>query len=145
MSLALNGARHGHFDSRVGTDKEAYRAYLNSAITEQMDPMGYSTQVFVARDNASRVGASVVTKAIGTPGIGVEIAMIAIKHEHRGKGFGSIILEALMGHYLPTMSVYARCLPASRNFHEMLLKRGFSEVGLSEKSVILRHGAIGPF
>ena len=144
MSLALNGARHGHFDPRVSTEKEAYRAYLNSAITYQTDLSGYSTHVMVAYDNASRIGATVVTKAVGTPDAGVEIALIALKNEHRGKGYGADMLDVLMNHYLPTMSVYARCFPASEKFHQMLLRRGFSEVGQSGKSVILRHGAIGP-
>lgn len=144
FSLAQNGARHGHFDPRINTDKNAFRVYLNSAISKETDPRGYPTQVFVVHVDDARVGAVVATTAIGTPDVGVELALIAIKNEYRGKGLGSKVLDAFLNHYLPRGSVYARCLPASDKLHQMLLRRDFAEVGLSGKSVILRHGAIDP-
>lgn len=142
FSLAQNGAHHGHFDSRVNTDKNTFRAYLASAITRQTDLRGHPTQVFVARLAGTRVGAAIVTTAIGTPDTGVELALVAVKREFRGHGHGHAMLEALLHHYLPLGSVYARCLPASGTFRQMLLKRDFSEVGHSGEGVILRHPAL---
>jgi GNAT superfamily N-acetyltransferase len=145
MSLAQNGARHGHFDSRIISDKAAYLAYLDHAVKTGRDPRGYETSVSVVIRDGHRVGATVVTEAIGTPDIGVEIAMISIKPEFRGQGLGRQILDALIDKYLSLRSVYARCLPASKRLHDMLLRRDFSEVGMSQQSVILRHPPVRGF
>jgi GNAT superfamily N-acetyltransferase len=145
MSLAQNGARHGHFDSRITSDKSAYLAYLQQAVRTGRDPRGYETSVSVVMVDAHRVGATVVTEAIGTPDIGVEIAMISVKPEYRGRGLGRQILDELIDKYLSTRSVYARCLPASKHLHDMLLRRDFFEVGMSQQSVILRHPPVGGF
>jgi GNAT superfamily N-acetyltransferase len=145
MSLAQNGARHGHFDARITSDKGAYLGYLQSAVSTGRDPRGYETKVSIILLNTQRVGATVVTEAIGTPDVGVEIAMISVKPEYRGKGLGAKILDLVIDQYLSTMSVYARCLPASKTLHDMLLRRDFTEVGLSQQSVILRHPAVHGF
>ena len=142
MSLAQNGARHGHFDSRITSDKAAYLAYLDHAVKTGRDPRGYETSVSVVIRDGHRVGATVVTEAIGTPDVGIEIAMISIKSEFRGQGLGTQILDRLIDQYLSHKSVYARCLPASSTLREMLIRRDFEEVGMSQQSTILRHPAV---
>ena len=142
FSLVQNGANHGHFDDRIIDDKPAYRAYLESAITRREDPSGYSTEVFLVVNGAQRVGAAVITAAVGTPDAGVEIALIALKREHRGHGFGAVVLERLLNAYWHKGSVYVRCLPASHMLHEMLLRRGFSVVGASGAAAILWHPSV---
>jgi|GEM_PF-1597632 len=145
FSLALNGARKGHFEAQIMVEKEAYRAYLNSAISKESDPRGFPTYAFIAYLNDMRIGAAVITAAIGTPDVGVELAMIAIKHEYQGCGYGTQAVDTLLDHYLPQGSVYARCLPASERLHQMLIKRAFSSVGTSCQSLILRHERIESF
>lgn len=144
FSLAQNGARHGHFDPKINTDKAAFREYLNASINHKADPRGHPTSVLVAYKDDIRIGATVVTTAIGTPDVGVELAMIALKNEFREKGYGSIMLDAVLNEYLHHVSVYARCLPASDRLHQMLRRRDFDEVGILGQSIILRHGCVDP-
>jgi len=143
FSLAQNGARHGHFNQLVSRDKSKFQAYIQSVITQGVDLSGYSTEFSVAHLDGSRIGVTLNTAALGIPDRGVELAMIALKKEFRGAGYGSLILDTFLDCYLPSMSVYARCYPASQKLHQMLLRRDFTEVGMSQGSVILRHGAIG--
>jgi GNAT superfamily N-acetyltransferase len=144
FSLAQNGARHGHFDSRIITDKAGTRAYFETAIEKGADPWGSPAHAFVVLAEAERIGAVLVTRAAGTPDGGVELAMIALRKEFRGQGLGAAVLDDFLGHYLPRGSVYARCRPASDALRQMLLGRGFEEVGKSGDSVILRRGALTP-
>lgn len=143
FSLVQNGARNGHFNQSINQDKTGYRAYIRSAISKGVDQRGYSTEFFVVYLDDSRIGATLITAAVGTPDRGVELAMITLKKEFRGAGYGSHILDTLLDRYLPSMSVYARCYPASHKLQQMLERRGFVEAGMSQGSVILRHGAIG--
>tara|TARA_B110000503_G_C7109932_1_gene397612 strand:- start:770 stop:1267 length:498 start_codon:yes stop_codon:yes gene_type:complete len=138
FSLALNGARKGHFEPQILLEKEAYRHYLICSIQKECDPRGFPTKAFVIYLNDLRVGAAVITTAIGTPDVGVEVAMIAIKHEFQGRGYGTQAVNEILEHYLPLGSVYARCLPASARLHQMLIKRNFFNVGQSGASSILR-------
>lgn len=139
FSLLLNGARNGHFEPQILSQKTEYRAYIQSAIHLQTDLRGYRTEVLIGWLNQTKVGAVVITEAIGTPDVGVEIAMIAIKAEFRGKGIGSTALDALLHQLLPSSSVYARCFPASHKLERMLITRGFSKVGQLGLATILRH------
>ena len=138
FSLVLNGARNGHFEPTILAQKSNYRTYLQSAIHLLTDPRGYRTEVLTGWVNHTRVGAAVITEAIGTPDIGVEIAMIAIKGEFQGAGFGSLALDALLPKLLKHGSVYARCFPASHKLQSMLLSRDFREVGSLGQATILR-------
>ncbi|MEZ5659908.1 MAG: GNAT family N-acetyltransferase [Burkholderiaceae bacterium] len=143
FALAQNGARHGHFDSRITSDKNASRAYFDSAIQRGVDPWGSPAQVSVVELDGERVGVLLVTRAIGTPDEGVELAMIALKKEHRARGIGATVLDMFLDRTLRSVSVYVRCLPASDKLRAMLLRRGFDEVGRLGESVILRHGVVG--
>ncbi len=142
FSLAQNGARHGHFETWVSNDRHACRSYLDGAIASETDPLGYPTTVFVATVDDTRIGAAIVAKAVGVSDKGIELHMIALKTEHRGKGYGAAVLDTILSRYLSRGSVYARCLPASGLLRQMLLKRDFDEVGTSGNSVVLRHGII---
>jgi GNAT superfamily N-acetyltransferase len=143
FSLAQNGARNGHFNPQTTLDKTALRAYIQSIITKGVDLSGYASEFSVAFLQGTRIGVTLVTAAIGIPDRGVELAMIALKKEFRGAGYGSLILDSILDRYLPSMSVYARCYPASHQLQQMLVRRDFTEAGTSQGSVILRHGAIG--
>lgn len=143
FSLLMNGARNGHFEPKINAKKELYRSYISEAIARETDQRGYPAHVLVAHENKDRIGAAIITTAVGTPDEGVELTMIAVRNEHRQKGFGSSILDGLLDHYLPRASVYVRCLPASEKLHQMLLRRDFAEIAHTENGVILRHGAIG--
>lgn len=142
MSLAQNGARHGHFDPSICTNRQGFRHYLSSAISQQVDPQGHPTHAFVARIGQVRVGAAMVTRALGTPDTGMELALIALKAEYRGQGTGRFMLDSILREYLPRGSVYARCFPASAQLRHMLLRRDFAEVGALGHAAILRHGAV---
>lgn len=142
-SQVQNGARHGHFNQHAANDKTTLRAYIQSAISQGIDLSGYATEFFIVWLEGKRIGVALMTAAIGIPDRGVELAMIALKKEYRGSGYGAFVLDQILDHYLPNMSVYARCYPASRQLQEMLLRRDFAEVGTVGGSVILRHGAIG--
>jgi len=142
FSLAQNGAHNGHFDARINRNKDAYRAYINAAITRESDPEGIPTRAFVAIADDMRIGAAVTTAALGTPDGGIELALIAVKNAHRGHGSGAWMLDTLLNYYLPRGSVYARCFPASETLRQMLIKRGFVPAGSSGQSLILRHGQI---
>ena len=142
FSLAQNGVRHGHFDSSITREKTGFRSYLNAIISNERDLQGKPAQLLVAMENNERVGTSLVAAAAGTPDGGVELVMIAVKSEHRGKGYGATMLDMLMNHYLPRCSMYVRCFPASEKLRQMLLRRDFSEVGELGGAIILRHEAI---
>jgi GNAT superfamily N-acetyltransferase len=142
FSLAQNGARHGHFEAWVSKNKDACRAYLDGAISSETDPLGYLTKVFVATVDDTRVGAAIVATAVGVSDEGIELHLIALKKDCRGKGYGSVVLDTILNRYLPRGSVYARCLPASGQLRQMLLRRDFDEVGTSGNSVVLRHGIV---
>lgn len=139
FSLVLNGARNGHFEPQILSQKSEYRKYLELAINLQTDPRGYRTEVLIGWLDQKKTGAVVLTEAIGTPDVGIEIAMIAIKAEFRGTGLGSLALDSLLHRLLPRASVYARCFPASQKLQQMLSKRGFVEVGHLGLATILRH------
>lgn len=139
FSLILNGARKGHFEPGILVDKEGYRAYLHCAISREIDPRGYPTLAWVGWNDNTRVAAAIMTAAVGTPDIGMELAMIAMKSEFQGLGLGSEGLDTLLNLYLPQGSVYVRCFPASQRFRQMLTDRDFVEVGELGGAVILRH------
>lgn len=140
LNLATVGAINGHFDTKVLTETEVFRAYINSAITKGADLKGFQTEALLAYADETLVGAVVITDAIGTPDKGVELALIAIDVTYHGHGYGSSALDALLKHFLPQGSVYARCLPASERLRQMLVKRGFAHVGKLGQSAIFRHG-----
>lgn len=143
FSLAQNGARHGHFNQKVIQDKAEYREYIQSVISRGVDLRGYFAEFSLVYLNDVRIGFTLITTMVGSPDKGIDLTMISLKNEYRGKGYGSVVLDAILGRYLPRMSVYACCLPASRMLQQMLAKRGFSEVAKSQDGVTLRHEAIG--
>ena len=98
FALALNGARHGHYDLRVSTDKASFRNYFSMAIGRGTDPWGNPTQVLIAHTDQGRMGSLVITKAIGAPDGGVELAMISVKTEHQALGYGTLLLEIGRAH-----------------------------------------------
>lgn len=143
FSLILNGARYGHFETAPLQDRAAYRRYLESLINLGVDARGIPHDVYVGYSSGQRIAASIVMPAIGTPDIGVEIAMIAVKNECRGLGYGTVGLDHLLEHYLRLGSVYVRCLPASIKLQAMLSKRGFMVVGHLGQATIFRHAQTG--
>jgi len=142
LSLAQNGARHGHFDKIVREKKGIFREYLNKVVSCGCDLRGYPAHLYVAFEDGERVATATVTTAIGTPDVGVELEMIAVRKDCQSRGYGSILLDTLISLYVPRGSVYLRCLPASRKIRQMLLRRHFNEVGAIGEATIFRRESL---
>jgi len=138
LSLIMNGARKGHFNSQAISDKGLMRSDLLSIINDGLDRNMLASVAYVAWNDGKRVGMASMT-ATTKPDGGFELGAIAVKPSDQNKGFGSLILETLLKEWLPKKSIYARCYPRSEKLFLMLQKRGFEFLGFSGEDRILRH------
>jgi len=138
LSLIMNGARKGHFNSQAISDKGLMRSDLLSIINDGLDRNMLASVAYVAWNDGKRVGMASMT-ATTKPDGGFELGAIAVKPSDQNKGFGSLILETLLKEWLPKKNIYARCYPRSEKLFLMLQKRGFEFLGFSGEDRILRH------
>ena len=138
LSLIMNGARKGHFNSQAISDKGLMRSGLLSIINDGLDRNMLASVAYVAWNDGKRVGMASMT-ATTKPDGGFELGAIAVKPSDQNKGFGSLILETLLKEWLPKKNIYARCYPRSEKLFLMLQKRGFEFLGFSGEDRILRH------
>jgi len=138
LSLIMNGARKGHFNSQAISDKGLMRSDLLSIINNGVDRNLLASVAYVAWNDGKRVGIASMTATTKSDG-GFELGAIAVKPSDQDKGFGSLILETLLKEWLPKKTIYARCYPKSEKLFLMLQKRGFEFLGFSGDDRILRH------
>jgi len=138
LSLIMNGARKGHFNSQAISDKGLMRSDLLSIINNGVDRNLLASVAYVAWNDGKRVGIASMTATTKSDG-GFELGSIAVKSSDQDKGFGSLILETLLKEWLPKKTIYARCYPKSEKLFLMLQKRGFEFLGFSGDDRILRH------
>ena len=138
LSLIMNGARKGHFNSQAISDKGLMRSDLSSIVSRGLDRNGLTSFAYVAWNDGKRIGIASMTATTKVDG-GFELGAIAVKPSCQNKGFGSLILETLLKEWLPKKTIYARCYPKSEKLFLMLQKRGFEFLGFSGEDRILRH------
>lgn len=138
LSLIMNGARKGHFNLQAISDKGLMRSDLLSIINNGLDRNKLTSAAYVAWNDGRRVGIASMTATTKSDG-GIELGAIAVKPSDQNKGFGTLILEALLKEWLPKKIIYARCYPKSEKLFLMLQKRGFEFLGFSGEDRILRH------
>ena len=138
LSLIMNGARKGHFNSQAISDKGLMRSDLLSIINNGVDRNLLASVAYVAWNDGKRIGIASMTATTKSDG-GFELGAIAVKPSDQDKGFGSLILETLLKEWLPKKTIYARCYPKSEKLFLMLQKRGFEFLGFSGDDRILRH------
>ena len=138
LSLIMNGARKGHFNSQAISDKWLMRSDLLSIINNGVDRNLLASVAYVAWNDGKRVGIASMTATTKSDG-GFELGAIAVRPSDQDKGFGSLILETLLKEWLPKKTIYARCYPKSEKLFLMLQKRGFEFLGFSGDDRILRH------
>ena len=138
LSLIMNGARKGHFNSQAISDKWLMRSDLLSIINNGVDRNLLASVAYVAWNDGKRIGIASMTATTKSDG-GFELGAIAVRPSDQDKGFGSLILETLLKEWLPKKTIYARCYPKSEKLFLMLQKRGFEFLGFSGDDRILRH------
>ena len=138
LSMIMNGARKGHFNSQAISDKGLMRSDLLSIVNNGVDRNLLASVAYVAWNDGKRVGIASMTATTKSDG-GFELGAIAVKPSDQDKGFGSLILETLLKEWLPKKTIYARCYPKSEKLFLMLQKRGFEFLGFSGDDRILRH------
>ena len=138
LSLIMNGARKGHFNSQAISDKGLMRFDLLSIVNNGVDRNLLTSVAYVAWNDGKRVGIASMTATTKSDG-GFELGAIAVRPSDQDKGFGSLILETLLKEWLPKKTIYARCYPKSEKLFLMLQKRGFEFLGFSGDDRILRH------
>ena len=124
LSLVINGARKGHFNTDLLRDKKTSRNLLSNIVTKGFDLGGRESYAYVSTYNGLKVGCVLLT-ASNTDDLGLELSAIAIKKEFQGHGFGSMFLKHVLAEWLPRRNIYARFLSKSEKAKEMFKKVGF--------------------
>jgi GNAT superfamily N-acetyltransferase len=125
-SLLLAGARKGHFNPELLSQRSSLRKDVHSMIARQrlLDSPLYA-EATIYKVNRHRAGFSLMSGITDKPD-GIEIYAISLHKTFRGLGLGSMILDDILTQWLPRCDVYARCSAASEMLYQMLVRRQFT-------------------
>lgn len=102
------------------------RHFVKSIVSDRIqDTNGLPGEAMVGWRGNTRVGTAIITNTEKNDN-SIELAVIIVKKEYQGYGFGRLILDALLNCWLPYKTVYARCFPVSEMLAQMLLHRDFA-------------------
>lgn len=141
ISLIMAGARKGHYYSLFVDNKQLLRKMVNSIIIDgvQYDSRHLASEALVGRFGNTRIGA-VITTQTEKKDNSIELAAITVKKQFQDMGFGRGMLDIILARWLPEKTIYARCFPDSEKLAQMLLRRGFSLISITESGTrILKH------
>lgn len=131
-SHILAASRKGHFaidpDNREMVT--SMKQEIFSIINKKQLLNGLGTFTFVFYNKSTRVGFTIITESPVNDG-GFEIHAMLVLPEYQHQGFGSFMLDTVLGRMLSD-KVYARCSPQSEAMINMLHKRGFIEISTNE-------------
>ena len=134
------GARKKHFGFSVKnpTDIQFVEESLRLAISQQRFSSGLRVLPLIFFKQQSRVGMVMMSEISPGQG-GNEIHLAFVTHKHRGKGYGSQMIDHILGQRRD-VEVYVRCAPVSQCMYEMLIRRGFQYEYTNEEGhrVLLR-------
>ncbi len=137
--LMLEETRAGHFAPRHMDPNapELFRENLRSIITHgrHLD-QNLRAQAIVVEEDGQRVGFVIMSEMFEGRG-GNELAAIVVAKAFRGRGYGSRILDEVLGRWLPHAEVHVQCLPASETLYRMLLARGFEHFDTTDTGLRL--------
>lgn len=137
ISLIIAGARQGHFYPHLANDKALLRRFVLSTIKHGIqDESGLRSQAMIGWLGNTRIGVTIITETEKKDN-SIEIGVIAVKKQFQGSGYGGRMLAALLDHWLPHKTIYARCFPSSEKLLHMLLRRGFAEIGKAGKETTI--------
>lgn len=136
-SQILAGARKGHFYPTLANNKTLLRQIVQSIIQRGVqDAGGLFAEAMVGWHGNQRVGTTIITDTEKTDN-SIELAVIIIKKEFQGQGFGRELLDALLQRWIAHKTIYARCFPVSEKLVQMLLQRGFIIVDVTDSGTRL--------
>ncbi|MDH5446885.1 MAG: GNAT family N-acetyltransferase [Gammaproteobacteria bacterium] len=119
------GARKKHFAFSVKDpeDMRFVEENIRSAIHHHCFTSGLRVQPILFMKKQRRVGVVMMSEVSPGKG-GNEIHMVFVGHKHRGKGYGSQMIDLILAER-QDVAVFARCTVASQCMYEMLERRGF--------------------
>lgn len=83
-------------------------------------------------ESGERVGFTLLSeKNAGSTSTELELYMISIAPNHRHKGCGKLIVDYILEDLPHGTYLYARCYPASVHMYNLLLNRGFKQIGVT--------------
>ena len=121
----LSGIRQKHFLIPLKTQEDirSVEEDIRMAILQHCFASGLRVLPLIFRKNHRRVGMVLMSEVSPGKG-GNELHLMTVVKKHRGKGYGSNMLDLIL-EGRQEVDVFARCAPASSKMYEMLKKRGF--------------------
>jgi GNAT superfamily N-acetyltransferase len=134
-------ARSGGFavNHELAEDVRNLHGEVDAILTDRRTARGMPAQPLVYCHDKIPVGFAIVAACSGDP-LDLELYAMAVEHAHRGKGYGTIMLDDVLANF-NYRHIYARCSPSSKTMHRMLEKRAFGTIDTNEQgfSIMLRH------
>lgn len=115
--------KHFGFSIRNLSEVEFVQKNIRLAISQRCFSNGLHVLPVIFMRQQSRVGMIMMSEMAPGQG-GNEIHLAFVAHKHRGKGYGSHMLDYILKQR-EDVDVFARCAPVSQRMYDMLQRRGF--------------------
>ena len=122
--LLVAGAHQGHFSARLLEKTEFIHNTLSSLLNHGRlygKPLRAAPVLFA--HNNVLVGFAIMAEVEVNQG-GNEVYAMAVAQAFRGRGYGRTILQEILQRW-SSVTLYARCFPASQQMYHMLVNSGF--------------------